>query len=191
VRDLEARSPGVIDEVLGAHAAELRAIFGKPKAEQLEWARSIQEPVKHRLHEPWRTLLRTLGRRPECQAAQVRAAAGMFEEALGWCRAYGLRSQRAAALMFDIRVQNGSIGKTTAQQIKADVAALPARQSAEAREQATLEIIANRRAEAAKPKWVEDVRRRKLTIARGRGTVHGIPFDLERDYGIGLAVFEQ
>ncbi len=49
-------------------------------------------------------------------------------------------------------------------------------------------IIANRRAEAADPRWVEDVRARKLTIANGGGTVHGNAFNLEGQYGIRLKV---
>lgn len=38
-----------------------------------------------------------------------------------------------------------------------------------------MSIVANRRAEAANPRWVDDVRVRKLCIARGEGTVHGTP----------------
>jgi hypothetical protein len=38
-----------------------------------------------------------------------------------------------------------------------------------------MSIVANRRAEAANPRWVDDVRVRKLCIARGEGAVHGIP----------------
>ena len=49
-----------------------------------------------------------------------------------------------------------------------------------------MRIIANRRAEAARPEFVEDVRRRKLTIAEGVGMVHGIGYDLERQYKLGL-----
>jgi hypothetical protein len=49
-----------------------------------------------------------------------------------------------------------------------------------------LVIIANRRAEAAKKRWLEDVRTRKLTIARGEGKVHGMHYQLEIQYGIGL-----
>ncbi len=58
----------------------------------------------------------------------------------------------------------------------------------EADEEARLRIVANRRAEASNPRWVEDVRTRKLTIARGKGTVHGMQYDLEEDYGIRLDV---
>ena len=49
-----------------------------------------------------------------------------------------------------------------------------------------LRVIASRRAEAANPRWVADVRARKLTIANGVGAVHGAHYDLEAQYGIGL-----
>jgi hypothetical protein len=50
-----------------------------------------------------------------------------------------------------------------------------------------MRIVANRRAEAAKRRFVEDVRKRKLAIANGRGVVHGILLDLEEQFGISLA----
>ena len=53
-------------------------------------------------------------------------------------------------------------------------------------EEAWLRIIANRRAEASRPRWIEDVRTRKLTIATGRGTVHGMHYELDQEYGIRL-----
>jgi hypothetical protein len=50
-----------------------------------------------------------------------------------------------------------------------------------------MRIIANRRSAAAKAQFVNDVRIRKLTIAEGVGTVHGIQYDLEDQFGIRLA----
>jgi hypothetical protein len=83
--------------------------------------------------------------------------------------------------MFDIRVQNGSIDQKTETRIRADFATL-----APEDEVGRLRSIANRRAEAAASQFIEDVRVRKLTIANGRGTVHGIAWDLEAQFGIGL-----
>jgi len=50
-----------------------------------------------------------------------------------------------------------------------------------------MQIIANRRAEAADSRWIEDVRARKLTIANGVGVVHGVSIDLANQFGITLA----
>ena len=49
-----------------------------------------------------------------------------------------------------------------------------------------MKIVANRRAEAANPRWVEDVRTRKLCIAKGEGIVHGVRYNLEEQFGIAL-----
>jgi hypothetical protein len=47
--------------------------------------------------------------------------------------------------------------------------------------------VANRRAAASRPAYVNDVRNRKLTIANGHGVVHGRRYDLAGQYGITLA----
>ena len=44
-----------------------------------------------------------------------------------------------------------------------------------------------RRAAVCNSKFVDDARTRKLTIADGKGTVHGIPYDLEDTFGLILA----
>ena len=53
-------------------------------------------------------------------------------------------------------------------------------------EEARLRIIANRRAEASRPRWIEDVRTRKFTIATGEGAVHGRHYNLVEEYGLRL-----
>ena len=88
--------------------------------------------------------------------------------------------------MFDIKVQNGSIGTAVKKQILADFLSLSASLSEEEREIERLRIVANRRAEAANKRWVADVRERKLCIANGGGAVHGIVYDLEGQFGVGL-----
>jgi hypothetical protein len=139
--------------------------------------------------EPWKGMAKALGRTPEFQAIQAHHARDRFDRGLRMCREYGLVSERAAALMFDIVVQNGSIGTVVRSQIQNEVRRLPATLTPDQREVRTMEIVANRRAEAANPRWVDDVRSRKLCIARGEGTVHGIHYDLESQFGIGLAPF--
>lgn len=164
-----------LDEALKASDEEL-----------MSFARSIQHPVRHTVFEPWRGYAKALGRTQEFQQIQVKHANGMFQRALAMCREYDLWSERAVALMFDIVTQNGSIKATTKAQIRADIKTLPTSLSDEEREVRKLEIVANRRAEAANPRWVDDVRRRKLCIARGEGVVHGIHYNLEDQFGIRL-----
>jgi hypothetical protein len=47
-----------------------------------------------------------------------------------------------------------------------------------------LKIIANVIADTVNPRWSEDVRRRRMTIVRGRGRVHGQNRDLGREFGL-------
>src|SRR2546426_7961180 len=88
--------------------------------------------------------------------------------------------------LFRSKVQNGSINTVVQAQIQRDVAGLDAVLQGDDLEVARLQIIANRRAEAANPQWVEDVRQRKLTIANGTGVVHGRRYDLATQYGVRL-----
>ncbi len=176
----------IFQNVFHEHAPVLRAMLGSPRDEQLAWARSIQDPRRHALVEPWSGLFKTLGRREEFQAIEVESASRFYQDALVMVKTYGLRSERGLALMFDIRVQNGSIGDVVRAQIQQDFARLDRSGDGDAEEVARLRIIANRRAEGASPQWVEDVRARKLTIANGEGTVHGRYFNLDGQFGIGL-----
>jgi len=178
--------PEVVDNVFGPHAAELRAMLASSRDDQISWARSIQDARRFVITEPWRGLFKTLGRREEFQGIEVDAARQIYQDAVTWCLTYGVKSQRAVALMFDIRVQNGSIASTTRAQIERDFATLESSDDADTLEVARLRVIANRRAEAATPRWVEDVRARKLTIANGVGTIHGAYYDLDGQYGISL-----
>ncbi len=182
LQELDREHPQLFPEIFGEHCEEIRAMLKEPLDEQLEWARSIQFG-NHRLQEPWRGMFKTLGRREECQNLQVKYAQKVYAKALEWCREYGVRTERAVALMFDIRVQNGSIQRFVKEQILRDF-----RQRSPLDEVARLRIIAQRRADAASPRWRGDVRARKLAIANGRGEVHGRYYDLEEQYGIRLAL---
>uniref|UniRef100_A0A7C3WI03 Peptidoglycan-binding protein n=1 Tax=Desulfobacca acetoxidans TaxID=60893 RepID=A0A7C3WI03_9BACT len=180
LQELDQAYPYLFPEIFGEYLGELRQMLQEPLALQLEWARSIQYG-HHRVREPWRGMFKTLGRRDECQSIQLKYAQKAYAKALEWCREYEVRSERAVALMFDIRVQNGSIPGFVKEQIFWDFQRLGSPD-----EVARLKIIATRRAEAAHPRWVEDVRARKLTVAAGQGQVHGRFYHLEEQFGIRL-----
>lgn len=181
---MEEEHPGVLQDIFTDHCDEFRTVLSSPQTEQMEWGRAVQDPNRAILREPWRGLFKSLGRCKEFQEIQVQKAHQLFESAKDLARDYGLESERAVALMFDIKVQNGSIPSFVEQQIRRDFNSLPA----DAGEEARLRIVANRRAEASNPRWIEDVRARKLVIANGRGSVHGMHYVLDRDYGVRLDV---
>jgi hypothetical protein len=187
LKRMDAEHTADMKVAFGDGYAAVHAMLAQDKPAQLAWAAGIQDD-KHHVVEPWRSRFKALGRVDSFQQMQVDGANDRFQQGLKMCAAYGVWSERAAALMFDIVVQNGSIKDATKAQIQADFAALPSTLSREDAEVARLRIVANRRAEAANPKFVEDVRSRKLAIAEGKGKVHGMSIDLAT-YGIRLVPF--
>ncbi|MGZ8154518.1 MAG: peptidoglycan-binding domain-containing protein [Burkholderiales bacterium] len=187
LRDMADKHPQVTKAIFGSHYDAFREALDASQDELMTFARSVQHPVKHTVFEPWRGLAKAMGRTPEFQQIQVTYADRGFQQALGMCRQYELWSERAVALMFDIVTQNGSISRITRAQILSEIATLPRSLSETDAELRRMEIVANRRAEAALPRWIDDVRRRKLCIAGGGGVVHGIEYDIEEQFGIRLA----
>jgi hypothetical protein len=191
----------LLEELIGKHAKVMKGIFGSyykiliqairsDKQEVMTFARSIQHPVKHFIYEPWRGMFKSLGRIKQFQDIQVKYANSLFKSALKLRKAYKLWSERAVALMFDIKVQNGSISKLVKAQIQEEFEILPKDLGKEEQETQKMRIVANRRAEAANPRWIEDVRARKLCCANGRGIVHGTDYDLEAQFGIRLKSYK-
>jgi hypothetical protein len=154
--------------------------------EIMQFAREIQHPVKHFVYKPWREMLVALGRTPEFQDIETKYAHDTFEKTIRLCREYELGSERAAALMFDIKVQNGSIAGETKRLISADFETIAKSLPQDELEVMKMRIVANRRAGAARPEWTADVRARKLCCANGGGVVHGIEYDLDNQFGISL-----
>ncbi len=189
----------MLDEMVTAHAdmaanvfqdnlPALTAMLALDRDQQIAWAKSIQDPAHFGVFEPWRGMFQALGRTAEYQSIQASHAASILQSAKAMCARFGVTTDRAVALLFDICVQNNSISAATAAAIEADFQNIPAGDPMDI-EVAKLRSIANRRAEAALPQFVEDVRVRKLTIANGEGTVHNIPYNLEEQFGIALQPF--
>jgi hypothetical protein len=185
--EMNTNFPDIIEALFHGNTREFRRLLTLSRAEQLNWARS-KNNSRGQVIEPWNGLFKALGRREEFQDIEVEFAQSNFNAALQLCARFGLKSERAAALMFDIKTQNGSISTTVSNQILQDFAAL-GRGTPDALELKRLRIVANRRAEAARPRFIEDVRKRKLTIADGEGDVHGRRYHLENDYGLRLTPF--
>lgn len=180
---------GVMEEIFGDKLPSLESALHLDRDGAVAFARSMQDHVKNSVKEPWKGMWQALGKTAEFQEIETRSSGGFYRKALIFCHEYGLWSERAVSLMFDIAVQNGSIGPKVKARILDAFAKLPSGLKEEDSEVERLRIVANRRAEAADGRWVEDVRARKLCLANGRGTVHGISYDLEGGYGIRLERF--
>jgi hypothetical protein len=187
--EMNQSHPDILGQIFGPNYSTLVAMLAENIEDQLAWARSIQNPMNSALFEPWRGQFKTLGRTQEFQEIESKHADGLFQQALALCDAFGVNSERAAALMFDIQVQNGGIKKLTKPLILSDFEQLGksgAQGGNVPGEVARLQIVATRVAASAKPRWILDVQNRKMTIANGHGTVHEIDYQLDEQYGISL-----
>jgi hypothetical protein len=156
------------------------------RQQQFAWWIAIQSPDKADIFEPWRGYLLALGGTSPLQQIQMDHSKAIYSDALLIAREYDLHTERELALMFDICVQNGGIEPVAIEQIEADFASGPQGADLLEGEVSKLCIIANRVAESSRQEYVEDVRTRKLAIADGVGTVHGMNYDLASQYAIGL-----
>lgn len=161
---VEQKAPARIQEAFGADADALLAMMRASPPEQEDWANRIT--VGAELAEPWRTGFQRFGAFPEVQAEQrMIARADYFVPAARTAGELKLASELGLALCFDIQVQNGGVKQETRQAVAPLLGA--------ADELAIREAVANGAADTAKPRYREDVRARKLAIARGEGEVHG------------------
>jgi hypothetical protein len=186
LQEMNTAHSSILQDIFAQEYQTLVEILNKDFHQQMEWARSIQHPVQHVIYEPWRGYFKTLGRTKEFQEIQVKYAEHLHRKAMDLCQEYQLWSQRAVALMFDILTQNGSISSAVKQTIMKEISELNSGLDKATFEVEKMRIIANQRAEASKPQWVEDVRSRKLACANGEAIVHGITYHLSEQFGINL-----
>ncbi len=119
---------------------------------------------------------------------RVLHAQSFLERAERDAQKLGFETERALALCFDVAVQNGGV-RTRVEKasgvleshIDAYWKRLP---TGELKEWQRLKALAQGVADCSIARWRADVLSRKLTIAVGRGTVHGRYYDLEGDFGV-------
>lgn len=174
IKSAFAEDPELVRSCFGEKTDELLAVLDKPWDQQLAWADSISlGNAKAQLAEPWKTAFRKFGETELAQRLQLeRVAEAYYKPALATAQRFGLTSEVGAALCFDIHVQNGGV-KAAAESV------VRAQQTADMHESDVRLLIANAVADNALPQWREDVRERKVAIAKGHGTVHGLIAELK------------
>lgn len=162
--EAERGLPGTLRQAFGETASMLNAVLHSSGEKQKAWAQSITLQ-NGMLSQPWRTGFKLLGRMEHVQRLQQQLAdAEYFQPALKTAERWKLTSELGVALSFDAHVQNGGISARAARLIASQ-------RLADEHERRI--AIANAIADCARAAYREDVRARKLTIAEGRGTVHG------------------
>jgi hypothetical protein len=176
--EADAAVPGTLDRVLGSLAPVWRAKTALPRAQQVAWADSISSgPDKSRLPPEWKAAFARLGEEPIVKRLQMqRAYDAYFVPAAATWRKLKMSSELAVALCFDCHVQNG---KSRVQAVE-ELAPLAGRIT-----DADMRLrLANRVADLSSPKWREDVRGRKTTLARGEADFRGRHYRLA-NWGLG------
>ena len=176
--------PDEVRSALGENTYAFAEMLGKPLGPQFLWAHSIQ--AGDTISQPWSDDLQALATSPSFIALQVSSTKRQFSRALELAQEFGLWSERGVALLFDAVIQRGDVRTLSRNQIVADLGKLPTTLARADTEIARMRIVANRCAETANPRYVEEVRSRLLTIANGSGIVHTISYDVGRDFAIRL-----
>ena len=185
--------PDLCKNIFGSLYYDFDRIFKMTKAEQLAWAKSIQYTqlkngkLRWYIDPNWIKAFRNLGITDEMIEIQTEAAGIIYQKALSLTNEYELTTERGVALLFDIITQNGSVDRNgSGGRIKEDYMKIPPSLSNDEKQTEKMIIIANRRAEVSKSQYVEDVRSRKLTIAKGEGKVHSKQYNLKDEFNITL-----
>jgi hypothetical protein len=183
--DMLKANSDAMAEIFQDSLGRLEHVLQLPRPAQLQWALSIQS--RGEILEPWKGFFEELGRTDSFQAIQVNHAQWLYQRAIALTHKYGLATERGVALLFDICVQNGSIGLETRNQIHSDYSSISAQGSPSGQQVARMQAIANRVAESSRPEFAGDVRTRKLTIANGTGVVHDVSYNLADQFFISLS----
>jgi Putative peptidoglycan binding domain len=185
LNELQQRFPALIDSAFGELKPALLNQLGKTREEQLEWANSISiGSNKVRVEEAWERAFSALGNDPHVQEIQLRRVKKYWDRAGRDAERFRLKTEAGIALCFDIAVQNGGIDNDIeTRRIQTWINDNPGTS-----ERDLLARIADVVADNSRPQYVEDVRKRKRTIGKGDGEVHGARY-ATRDWGISEFAF--
>jgi peptidoglycan hydrolase-like protein with peptidoglycan-binding domain len=170
IQAINGAHPELVKQAFGDHSQELMQLMTGTRASQKQWCDA------HTLHsgalaEPWKSMFATFGSLPEVQAEQIKhVQKDYLGPAVTTARRLGFSGELGLALCFDIHVQNGGIKPAVFKALQPQIG----KPEPELRK-----AVANAVADSARAAWRDDVRRRKLTVATGQGSVHGHNYNLE------------
>lgn len=175
LNDIRGRHAALFRESFAALADRMNEILDASIGRQMQWAEEISVGRnKYKILRHWAEAFERLGSHDEVKAIQLEHTEKYWRIARSDFVELGLQSELGLALCFDTAVQNGGIDPTEARRIRRRVDDSPPQN-----EEALRVVIANVVAENSRPRYVEDVRSRKLTLATSRGEVHLATYDLK------------
>jgi hypothetical protein len=161
--------PAIVYRAFGSLAPELYGAIDKSTQARLEWADSISIGRSRAGVLPeWKDAFERFGNEPEVRRIQLEHVAPYQKIARRDMGRFGLTSDPAFALCFDVAVQNGGVDSSEGTWIHSRI-----RQTGATTERQKMDIIAQVIAQTSNPRWRKGVWSRKSTIAQGEGTVNG------------------
>ena len=156
----------------------------------IQFARTnILTPAGHARVE-WQRKFARLAQEPITQQVFSDAMRPYLDRGQRLASTLGLETERAYALCCDVSVQNGAVRTDHVNAFRRRLAdgvyapGVPLLNPSDPPEWERLKLLATAVADLANPRWRENVLARKLTIALGRGTVHGRAYVMHEDFGI-------
>lgn len=176
--------PNLVAEELGVSVEEIIAVSSsllKKNQESVNWTiKNLLSGtnIKSQLKTPLSNLAGSQGYR----SIQVEEAQVLHNKALALVRQYRTTQLRAYVLFFDFIVQNGGIPISVYNKYSSWLKSNP-----RASEYDRLKKIIELRVALSNPRWQKDVLVRKTSIIDGKGTVHGMKRDYNREYCTNLS----
>lgn len=151
----------------------------RSNSSSVRWAkRTLYSDSNGRKFKPeWKTALKQIAGDPTYVSLQIEAATYIHDRAHRYRHRVGWQQLRSYLFLFDIVVQNGSLRDKHFEAFE-DWLSQQTRATEEEQMLKMLEI----RLKDVNPKWEEDVRRRKTTVIKGIGYVHGEDRNLPVEY---------
>jgi hypothetical protein len=176
LKEIETAQHDVFVSAFGEQRhGKILEVIDQPKAKQMAFANSISVGSKKmKILDEWDQSFIKLGSDPAVQEIQLQRTKKYFDIAERDVGRFNVKNELGLALCFDTAVQNGGIDQTEATRIRKKIEQTPP-----ATQQDLRLIITNVVAENSNPEFIEDVRKRKLSFATGKGTVHGSKYDVK------------
>lgn len=177
-----------ISTIIGEDSHIFENLSSDNKELAMETALSIQEDNK--VLPKYKSMFLQLGALQCCIDKQVEMSQVFyFPKAIRLMKIFGLKSERALALFFDIVVQNGGINALCSKNIflRKQNEVIPT-MDFEQLESTMMRIVAEERSRLSI--YYRDTLSRKMCIAHGCGNVHGINYNLD-DFQLGFEEFKE
>lgn len=175
LKKIRVSHPDVFSAAFGNLETKIVEVLASSRAAQMNFANAISVGNnKMQILPEWAAAFERLGKNEKVQAIQLERTEPFFDIAFRDVERFRVENELGLALCFDTAVQNGGIDQTEGNRIRNKLVQTPPETPQDLRK-----IIANVVAENSNPRFIEDVRRRKLTMATTQGTVHGSKYDIK------------